>query len=647
MCGFAGYLNFSSNQNSCRSILTMMGKSINHRGPDDSGIWLDSEKKIGLAHQRLSIIDLSDNASQPMISNSKRYVLVFNGEIYNFLKIKEKLISKGYSFKSSSDTEVLLALFDIYGVEPALNYLDGMFAFAVWDNIDNNLIIARDRIGEKPIYYYLKDNILVFASELKAIEKHPSFKKEIDLFSLEQYVKYSYVPSPYCIYKFTKKLNPAEIIKFEIKKNTILKNSQQWWNYSKNYQIQKNVIHNFDDNLHINECEKILANVVKKQMISDAPIGSFLSGGIDSSLITLLMQNNSNKKIKTFTIGYDNHRYNESVDARKIADYLGTDHHEMIVTHSHTMDTILKIPSIYDEPFADHSQIPSIILSEYTSQYVKVALSGDGGDEVFGGYNRYQWAPKISKLNNISPYFLRSILKRILLKISPKKWDSIFSYLSNIIPDSLNVRQPGEKIHKIANILECKNDDEIYSTLTTFWNSSVLLHSKNNDNKVNVFSSSLEDLTFIEKMMTHDISTYLPDDIFVKMDRASMSSSLETRSPFVDREVLSYSQLLPNHLKMNNGVSKWILKKILEKHIPITLFNRPKTGFGIPIHEWLRGPLRNWTEELLSKKRIDNDGYFDSGIIRKKWDQHLSGKFNNQYLIWSILMFNSWHDEKF
>jgi asparagine synthase (glutamine-hydrolysing) len=649
MCGISGF--FSKSSNKFDDIITKMNFAQAHRGPDDTGYWWDKNAGITFGHQRLSIIDLSKAGNQPMQSHSGRHVLTYNGEIYNHLEIRRELnkINSHIKWQSNSDTETLLESLEHWGVEVALKKLEGMFAFGVWDKKNRCLTLARDRIGEKPLYYGWQgkgDNkVFLFGSELKALKAHPNFNREINRNSIALQLRYNYIPDPYSIYKDIYKLLPGHYLQLSedcLKKNLLPSLKPYWSTFDIAINGKDNSLKTGDAEIQ-KELEQHLKSSVKKQMLSDVPLGAFLSGGIDSSAVVALMQSQSNSPINTFTIGFRENDYDEAVYAKKIAKHLGTNHTELYVSSKTAMDVIPKLPSIYDEPFSDSSQIPTILVSQLAAQNVKVALSGDGGDELFCGYNRYIISKKFWNILQLMPLALRKILASGIQSISTQNWNKI----SNLLPGLDQYNNFGDKMHKGANVLNAKTIFELYHKLCSHWYNptEAVINSEEVETLLNKFSLEIKRLNSQEQMMALDMNTYLPNDILVKVDRAAMSSSLETRAPFLDYKLIEYAWKIPHSLKFRNGQGKWILKEILSQYVPKNLTERPKMGFGVPIDNWLRGPLKDWAENLLNEKKLQQEGYFNSKLIRHKWAEHLSGKRNWQYDLWDLLMFQAWVDE--
>jgi asparagine synthase (glutamine-hydrolysing) len=650
MCGINGFYSLSSF--SSNDVIIKMNSAISHRGPDTNGFWSDKKSGIVLGHQRLSIIDLSDAGNQPMKSNSSRYILTYNGEVYNHLEIRKELekINPSIKWRGNSDTETLLEAIDFWGIEITLKKIQGMFAFGLWDQKKRCLILARDRIGEKPLYYGWQGEgnkkSFLFGSELKALKVHPEFNGKINRDAIALQLRHNYIPSPYSIYEDIYKLQPGHYLKLkesDLTKN-LLPDPKTYWSLigtvfsGNNNQLTISESHIQED------LEKYLQSSVRKQMISDVPLGGFLSGGIDSSTIVALMQSQSINPVKTFTIGFNEDEYSEAKYAKKIAKHLGTDHTELYVSSKKAIEVISKLPIIYDEPFSDSSQIPTFLVSQLAKKDVKVALSGDGGDELFCGYNRYLMSEKFCNIFRLMPQSFRKIFSSGLQSISTENWTTI----SKLLPGLKKYSNFGDKIHKGANVLKAKTSHELYYMLCSHWQNptEAVINSKEPGTLLTEFKPDFQGLNNHQQMMVLDFLTYLPDDILVKVDRAAMASSLETRIPFLDHNLIEYVWRISHSLKFKKGEGKWILKKILNKYVPKHLTDRPKMGFGIPIGAWLRGPLRDWAENLLDQKRLQQEGYFNSKLIRDKWTEHLSYKRDWQYDLWNVLMFQAWIDQK-
>lgn len=652
MCGIAGCFVPSTMRTSheLESLVSRMTGAVAHRGPDDQGLWVDAHHGVALGHRRLSIIDLSLAGHQPMLSHTGRYIIAFNGEIYNYRELKAELEQASSQashlrFQGSSDTEVMLAAFDCWGVEGAIPKFNGMFAFAVWDQQARSLILARDRCGEKPLYYGWAGDEFVFGSELKALRVHPKFQSAISRHALVLFMRFGYVPTPYSIYENVWKLPPASILRIDT--NSEVGTSPAASEYWSLEAIAESGCRNqltLDDAAATNQLDTLLTDSVKLRMVADVPLGAFLSGGIDSSTIVALMQKCSNRPVRTFTIGLRESNFNEAAFAEKVAAHLGCEHTELYVTHLQAIDAIGQLPVLYDEPFADSSQIPTYLVSRLARQHVTISLSGDGGDEIFGGYNRYQWADAFWRNAGGVPVRARRQLARLLQRLPYPVWQSILGVIEPMLPASVQLSNPADKLQKIASNLPADSRESLYLGLVSQWTDPM---------KVVRGVSQLPDSPtplgrwpqlpdFIHEMMYMDSVTYLPDDILVKLDRASMGVGLETRVPFLDHRIVEFSWQLPRKMKFRNGQTKWLLKQVLSRYVPARLTERPKAGFGIPIHEWLRGPLRDWAEALIEPDRLQREGYLDPEPVRQKWVEHLTGKYNHVHALWNVLMFQLW-----
>lgn len=644
MCGFVGVLS-STFLN--ESTLCKMTRTLEHRGPDESTLWQDSLSGISLGHQRLSILELSNAGSQPMFSANGRFALVYNGEIYNHLSCRKVLAESGFAvyWKGSSDTETLIEMISALGLEGALKLTTGMFSFALWDKLEKKLFLARDRFGEKPLYYGWQGDSFLFGSELKALKIHPNFLNEIDSNALGLFLQYNYVPTPLSIYRGISKLTPGGILSVSLDHKAVCI-STYWSAIDTMLSGKKNP---FRGNVTeaIDETENVLKRAVQIQLLADVPLGAFLSGGIDSSLIVSLMSAVSSTPVNTFTIGFDENGFNEAVYAKKIASHLGTNHTELYVNPKDCFDVIPLLGSMYDEPFADSSQIPTYLVSKLAAGSVKVALSGDGGDELFGGYNRYFFAEKLWTNLRFIPMPLRSGLYSTINKLNTHQWDILSSLLHYILPKKYHYSNLTDKLNKASSLLAVESFDDVYFRLVKQWeNPGEILNFDYSPQKNKLIGSDLFQDN-MDKMMLNDLITYLPDDILCKVDRAGMAVSLESRIPFLDHNVYAFSSSLPLSCKTNKGTSKWILREILKKYIPENLINRPKMGFGIPLEVWLRGPLKEWADDLLEEKVIKESGLLNPKVVRQKWEEHISGKRNWHYQLWSILMFQAWYKENF
>jgi asparagine synthase (glutamine-hydrolysing) len=650
MCGFAGFVGYGAlNSSKVKAVISRMGDTLTHRGPDDAGIWCDDTNEIALAHRRLSIIDLSSAGHQPMVSKSGRFVVVFNGEIYNHLELRkqlEKYSPELVSWRGNSDTETLLAAIELWGIKKTLQKLLGMFAFSAWDRRQKTLYLARDRMGEKPLYYGWQKGIFLFGSEIKALKTHPAFEKRVDPNVLALFLRHAYIPAPYSIYQSIAKLLPGhwvELQESDLRKQTEVKPQAYWSLITVASQQQPNVHCDSADEA-INKLDTLLRNAVRQQMIADVPLGAFLSGGIDSSTIAALMQAQSLTPIKTFSIGLNEDGYNEAIHAKAVAQHLQTDHTELYVSPKEALTVIPQLPSLYDEPFADSSQIPTYLVSKLAKQNVSVSLSGDAGDELFCGYNRYQISYMLWGKLRFFPASLRRQIASILCSVSTETWNKLAKHL----PGASRYANFGDKLHKGSTVLSSHTLEELYFRLISTWPepSKVVLNSNEPPTLLTGSQSDLTNFSSIQRMMLLDSLTYLPDDILAKVDRAAMGVSLETRVPFLDHRVIEFAWKLPQNLKLHDNQSKWILRQVLYKYVPKDLIERPKMGFGIPIGKWLCGPLRDWAESLLDDSHIQQQGFFNPTLTRKKWIEHLSGKRNWQHQLWSLLMFQAWINEQ-
>lgn len=624
-------------------------QKLSHRGPDDSGIWTDERAGLVLGHTRLSILDLSPAGHQPMVTPCGRFVIVFNGEIYNHLDLREQLSSSPLDgdlikWRGYSDTETLLACFSAWGVEHTLKATVGMFAIALWDRQEHKLYLARDRLGEKPLYYGYIGGALTFGSELKALTILPDFKGQIDRSVLALLMRHSYVPAPYCIYQGLAKLMPGTwlMLSSETIKNRDLPTPQPYWSA---WDAARNGLADplafSSDTEAIDNLEKVLARSVREQMLADVPLGAFLSGGVDSSMIVALMQAQSSQSVKTFTIGFHEEGYNEAKHAKAVAQHLRTDHTEFYVSPKEALSVIPKLPNLYDEPFSDSSQIPTYLVAQLTRNQVTVALSGDGGDELFGGYGRYFRAARLWNTISRFPKGFRSASGTIIHKIPISYWNGISSFLKPLTSQK-SLLFGGDKLHKSADLLKIFDRAKFYrSGFVLHWKGEDLVYESNTlKNLLTQYNDILP--TFFDDMMALDAVTYLPDDILVKVDRAAMSVSLETRVPLLDHRIFEFAWRLPLHYKIRHDQGKWLLRQVLYRYVPRELIERPKMGFGVPINSWLRGPLREWASELLDEKRLKQEGYFKPKEISRKWTEHLSGRHDWQYHLWDVLMFQAW-----
>lgn len=649
MCGFSGFMEMPARSEFEMKVAAQrMAATISHRGPDDSGVWADAHAGIVLCHKRLSILDLSPAGHQPMRSASTRFMIAFNGEIYNHLSLRQMLDenSQAPCWRGHSDTETLLACFDAWGIQDTIKRSIGMFAFAVWDRQTDTLTLGRDRLGEKPLYYGWQGRgssaVFLFGSELKALRAHSSFENRISRGALSLQLRHSYIPSPYSIYKGIAKLPPGNLL--------TVSNQQRipkiWPYWSGDHIAKFGASNPFVGSMEqgVDNLESLLKDAVRHQMVADVPLGAFLSGGVDSSTIVALMQRQSSRPVKTFTIGFNEEGFDEAIHAKEVARYLGTDHNELYVTADQARDVIPLLPSMYDEPFSDSSQIPTFLLSQLARQQVSVSLSGDAGDELFCGYNRYQMTANLWHKLAALPLSLRMVAARGVKSVSPQSWNSLASFLVKLMPRLKGFGDLGNKLHKGAGVLTSQSVDDLYFGLVSNWHdpTSVVIGGYEPLTLLKGDKPKLDGLDEVQRMMAQDMLTYLPDDVLTKLDRAAMSVSLETRLPFLDHRVVEFAWSLPQSMKLKDGQTKWILRQVLYRHLPKELVERPKMGFAIPIDSWLRGPLRDWAEDLLDEKRLQREGYFNPLPIREKWLEHLSKKRNWHYHLWDVLMFQAW-----
>lgn len=653
MCGIAGFIDISHDIPDSRGALKRMTDALSHRGPDDEGQWIDREINIGLGHRRLSIIDLSPEGHQPMWSVSRRFCIVFNGEIYNYKDLRKTLdLEHCHEWRGHSDTEVILAAVEAWGIESAVAQFVGMFAIALWDREKQILYLVRDRLGEKPLYYGWTGRIFLFGSELKALKAHPAWQGKINRNALALYLRHNYIPAPYSIYTDIYKLTQGSILSIKI--NTDIWGPVEplipipYWSIQRHIEGCNRHRYEGTDKEATSALEDLLRNAVAQEMVADVPLGAFLSGGVDSSTIVALMQTQSNIPVKTFTIGFHEPDYNEAEHAKRVAQHLKTDHTELYVSTEEAMSVIPKMPQLYDEPFSDSSQIPTFLVSQLARKYVTVSLSGDGGDELFGGYNRYIIGKDIWSKIGYMPFPVRRSLAIALGVFPVTLWNHPFRWAEKYLLKYGHSGPVGDKLKKLAEVLSADSFEELYRQLLSHWKNpdAIVLQAKELPTALTDQSKQLHINGLIERMMYLDTITYLPDDILVKVDRAAMAVSLETRVPLLDHRLVEFAWRLPMSMKIRNGERKWLLRQVLYKYVPRELIDRPKTGFGIPIGSWLRGPLKDWAEELLNEKRLQEDGFFNSAPIRQKWTEHLSGKRNWQYYLWDILMFQAWLDSQ-
>lgn len=645
VCGLAGVLLSERKSIPISDLVDDMAATLMHRGPDSGGNWVDTAQGIGLSHRRLSIVDLSEHGQQPMMSQNRRYVLAYNGEVYNHQKVRANLEQETgpIPWSGHSDTETIIEAIAHWGLEKTLTELVGMFAMAVWDRQNRELTLTRDRIGEKPLYFGILQGTLIFGSELKALRKVPDCTFVVNPQAVASFMRVGYVPEPHSIYESISKVPAGTFITFsndDVARN-ILPPPQTYWSFvdvamrGVALQSRKTSLPDSVDTL-----EKLLSDSIGGQLMGDVPVGAFLSGGIDSSTVVALMQNLSRAPVKTFSIGFSEVGFDESKYAEEVARHLGTDHYSMTVSAKDAQTVIPKLAGIYDEPFADSSQIPTYLVSKLAREKVTVSLSGDAGDELFAGYNRYSIGAKRWDAVSRIPRVVREMMSRLIVKTSAEFLNAALSPTLGHLSSTFG-RQPGDKLHKVARVLSARTDRELYEGLiSTGYPELILLNSRELER---TYTKSWPiDSDLVHQMMALDTLGYLPGDILVKVDRASMSHSLESRMPFLDHRVMEFAWSLPLEMKLNNTESKIVLRRVLEKHVPRELFERPKMGFGIPLAEWLREPLRQWAEDLLTKESLNSSAFFNVPLVRKQWAEHANQSRNHQYSLWNILMFQAW-----
>lgn len=652
MCGLAGLLDRTCARNG-EELLALafgMADTLEARGPDDRGAWADAEAGIALGFRRLAIVDLTPEGRQPMRSACGRYVLAFNGEIYNHEDVRRELAAEPGEtprYRGHSDTEVMLAAFSRWGVEASVKRFVGMFAFALWDVRDRTLTLGRDRIGEKPMYYGWSGRVLLFGSELKALRAHPEFRAEIDRDALVPYLRRGYIPGPYSIYRGISKLPPGTLLTVGPTDDGRVGEPVPYWSPRSIAEAGQARPFEGTEEEAADELDRLLRDAISRQMIADVPLGAFLSGGVDSSTVVALMQALSSRPVRTFTIGFHEQGYDEAKHAKAVAKHLGTDHTELYVTPRETLDVLPKLPDLFDEPFADSSQIPTYLVSELARRSVTVSLSGDGGDELFGGYERHfrktsGWYRTVGV-----PHAVRRSAARAMRAVPAGAWDRAFGLARPVMPGKLRRHAAGDRVHRAAEILaHAANPAAVYDRLTSQWDDprSIVLGSAEPATAIADQAAWADVGDVAHRLMYIDLVTYLPDDILVKVDRASMGVSLESRAPLLDHRVVEFAWRLPKEMKAREGRGKRPLRRVLDRYVPRELIERPKMGFAVPVCDWLRGPLRNWAEDLLSDDRLRRDGIFDPAPIRKRWIEHRDGRRDWKDSLWTILMFQAWRD---
>jgi asparagine synthase (glutamine-hydrolysing) len=620
-------------------LLEHMAGVMTSRGPDASGVWLDPGAGIGLGHRRLSILDLSVNGAQPMESADRRYVITYNGEIYDHRELADELRGAGVVLRGHSDTEVLLEAIARWGVGPVLQRVDGMFAFGLWDRRERSLTLARDRMGEKPLYFgTLGTGEVVFGSSLDALRAHPGFDRPVNRDALALYFRHKYVPAPWSIFSGISKLEPGCTV--TVSADGSIAAPEPYWRFFDVVARGETFEGSPED--AVDELERLLSVSVRRRMIADVPVGAFLSGGIDSSTVVAAAQRESSKAVRTFTIGSRSTEYDESSDARRVAAHLGTDHTELIVNETDALGVVDRLGAIWDEPFGDSSQLPTVLVSELARRDVTVALSGDGGDELFIGYNRYVWVPSLWRRLGGLPLGVRRLVGTGAGRVPPRWWDRS----SGLIPESRRPRQLGLKVSKVATIADARDPEEAFLRLVSHWQEPTrLVRSGREPSTLHTDPTAWPSTKgIVEHMAAIDAVTYLPDDILTKVDRATMSVSLEGRIPLLDRDIVEFAAGLPLEYRLRDGRSKWPLRRLLARSVPAELFERPKAGFGVPIEDWLAGPLKPWAEEHLRSAAVAS--FLDADVVETAWRDHCSGRANLAYELWDVLMFSAWCQER-
>lgn len=646
MCGLAGvWATRGGDAEQLRRTVECMIAPIVHRGPDDKGVWTDDAVGLALGFRRLAIIDLSAAGHQPMQSQTGRFTVTFNGEIYNFRELRRELEASGARFRGHSDTEVMLAGFEHWGIAQAVRRFVGMFAFAVWDRHSRTLTLARDRVGIKPLYVSSSDGNVLFGSELKSLAAHPAFSRELDRHSLTSFLRYLYVPAPRTIYANALKLLPGHLMVIS-DPATPLPQPQPYWSVEDAARRGLANPLSVPDDVAIATLENVLRDAIGLRMVADVPLGAMLSGGIDSSVVVALMQQQSTRPVQTFTIAFDDPAFNEAAHASRIAAHLGTEHTELMLTGREALDLVPRLSTMFDEPLADPSQIPTFLVSQLARRSVTVALSGDGGDELFAGYNRYLYGERMmNRINRLHPS-ARRIASGAVHMLHPEQWDTLHAAVTRFSSGHRR-RHPGQSLYKIARLLNAGTVPDMYQTLLSAWQdpARILPMASVAEDRVREILVDAAPMPLLNRMMLADQITYLPDDLLAKADRASMAVSLEMRVPLLDHRLLEFSWRLPPELLVRDGQGKWILRQVLYRHVPPPMVDRPKMGFSVPVNTWLRGPLRDWAESLLSREALQRDGIFSTEQVRGAWEHFLAGRSSNGLALWAVLLFRSWSDE--
>ncbi len=647
MCGIAGlFTSIPQTDDQLRDTVAGMSAALAHRGPDDHGLWLDAEAGVGLGFRRLAIIDLSAEGHQPMTSASGRFTLIFNGEVFNFAELRRELVESGRRFRGHSDTEVMLAAFEAWGVEPAVRRFVGMFAFALWDKQTRALHLVRDRLGIKPLYVFRAPGIIAFASELKALLAHPAFDRSLNRDALAAYLRLLYVPAPASIFRSTTKLQPGHILTVH-RPDLPLPAATPYWRLTD--VARDGLAHPLagSDEEILEEADRLLSEAVGLRMYADVPLGAFLSGGIDSSLVVALMQERSERPVQTFTVGFGNQHYDESAHAARVAHHLGTAHVGVTLSEDDLRAALPRLPDLFDEPLADPSQLPTLLVSRVARGHVTVALSGDGGDELFAGYNRYVVGRSAIRAAAALPAAARRAIGSIIGSGSPESWNILGRGMQALLRRRAADPRLGEKFYRLRMLTAGGSQAALYRSLVSFWPDPTRLvpGALENGFAAERAWAELPNEAVLDRMMLADQLEYLPDDLLAKVDRASMAVGLEARVPLLDHRVVEFSWRLPARFKIRHGRSKWLLRQLLSRRVPNAIVERPKMGFSVPIDDWLRGPLRSWAEELLSASQLEAEGVFDSAPIRRTWSDYVAGRSAAGLGLWAVLVFQAWRDQ--
>jgi asparagine synthase (glutamine-hydrolysing) len=639
MCGLTGVWAWTGSGRDQRvTSVSRMVRSLAHRGPDDEGVLVEDDSGLAFGFRRLSIIDLSAAGHQPMVSANGRFVITYNGEIYNHHELRTEL--SGVAWRGASDTEVMLEGFARWGVDATLRRLLGMFAIALWDRQERVLTLVRDRLGKKPMYYAQNAKGLLWGSELKALCAHEDFDRTLDERALQLYFRLGYIPAPLSIYQTARKVEPGCYVTCRVGEEP---RAHRYWSARDAAHAGMHDPLRMDDQEAVQALTTLLRDAVSRRMVADVPLGAFLSGGVDSSAVVALMQTETSRPVRTFSLGFSEAAYNEAPFAKAVAQHLGTEHTELYVDPAQAQAVIPDLPNIYDEPFADSSQIPTFLVSRLARQHVTVALSGDGGDEVFGGYNRHMWLERIWRRTGHLPFGARRLAARAIRSLPASAWDRAYAAAAPMIGTRRQFALPGDKLHKLSRVLESGNPDEAYLQLVSQWSEPRVLLARGGERVLPTFTSD-PGLGVTESVMLLDQLTYLPEDILAKVDRASMAVSLEARVPLLDHRIVEWAWRVPADMRSRDGVSKWLLRQVLYKHVPASLIERPKVGFGIPIGGWLRGELRDWVEHLLAPAALVRGGLLNAAPIREAWQAHLDGRRDEQHRLWTVLMFQAWRE---